>query len=422
MNSGSVRLSKFGEKLASHSGILQLMDDLGEAISGRSGMRMLGGGNPAAIPEIQAIWRRRMEEILADGDRFERMLTNYDTPQGDTVFIESFARMLRKRLGWDVGPKNITVMNGGQMAFFCLFNMLAGAMPDGSFRRVLFPLMPEYIGYADQFVDRSACVGLKPEIEFIGRHRFKYHVDIEKAGKVGDLGAVCISRPTNPSGNVVPDDEVASLAGIAESRGVPLIIDNAYGIPFPGIVFCEPRLDWNPGIACTFSLSKLGLPGTRTGVVVASEAIVKGLISMNSILSLANGNIGQVIVTPMLDSGEILRVSRELIRPFYERRARQALEWTDELFDDGLDYFVHHSEGGLFHWFWFRGLPIGDTELYRRLKKRGVLVVPGSPFFYGLSEEWAASRECIRVNYSQPEHVVREGLAVIADEVRKAYR
>ena len=41
-----MKLSKFGEKFAGHSGIVQLMDDLGKAMSGGQDMLMLGGGNP----------------------------------------------------------------------------------------------------------------------------------------------------------------------------------------------------------------------------------------------------------------------------------------------------------------------------------------------------------------------------------------
>ena len=51
------------------------------------------------------------------------------------------------------------------------------------------------------------------------------------------VGAICFSRPTNPTGNVVTDEEVTRLREQANSQGVPLIIDNAYGTPFPNIIF-----------------------------------------------------------------------------------------------------------------------------------------------------------------------------------------
>ena len=64
---------------------------------------------------------------------------------------------------------------------------------------------------------------------------------------------------------------------------------------------------------------------------------------------------------------------------------------------------------------------IADRELYERLKKRGVLVVPGSYFFPGFDEPWPHKHECIRVTYCAQPDKVRRGIAILADEVKKAY-
>jgi valine--pyruvate aminotransferase len=53
-----------------------------------------------------------------------------------------------------------------------------------------------------------------------------------------EVGAICVSRPTNPTGNVLTDDEIARLhASWRSTTDMPLIIDNAYGPPFPGILY-----------------------------------------------------------------------------------------------------------------------------------------------------------------------------------------
>ena len=87
----------------------------------------------------------------------------------------------------------------------------------------------------------------------------------------------------------------------------------------------------------------------------------------------------------------------------------------------GLDCFIHKPEGAFFLWLWFRGLPITSQQLYRRLKARGVIVVPGEYFFPGLAEEWPHKYECLRMNYTSPEADVREGIRIIAEEARRAY-
>ena len=68
-------LSEFGQGLCTGSGIGELMEDLGAALaSGGERIRMLGGGQPAHIPEVDAVWRRRMEEIMAEEGGLERGL------------------------------------------------------------------------------------------------------------------------------------------------------------------------------------------------------------------------------------------------------------------------------------------------------------------------------------------------------------
>ena len=417
-----IEFSSFGEKLRDQCGILELMDDLGKALTTNPDMRMMGGGNPAAIPEVQKIWRDRAAQLLGEGNDFDRMLVNYDPPAGNPRFLEAVAGCLNRDTGWNVQPGNVAVTCGGQTAFFFLFNMLAGEFADGSHRKILLPLTPEYIGYANQGVSKDLFTALPAIIEEGDDNTFKYRVDFDNLEITGDIAAICVSRPTNPSGNVLSDTEIARLSELAKQNGIPLIIDNAYGNPFPGAIFTDATPVWDEHVILTLSLSKLGLPGTRTGIIVASETITRAISAMTAVVGLANNNIGQTLALPLLESGEIIDISNDIIRPFYRKRAEEARQFVTEAFDDSTPYRVHAAEGAFFLWFWFPELPISSTELYRRLKQRDVLVVPGEYFFYGLDEPWQHSRECIRVTFSQPMEIVREGIKIIAEEVGRAYR
>lgn len=416
--------SKFGERLCGGSGIEELMDDLGNAMAmGGPDTKMLGGGQPAHIPEVNALWRRRMEELMGTAGAFEKMLSNYDPPRGNPHFLEALADLFRESLGWDITAKNIAITSGAQTAFFFLFNVLAGEFKDGSTKKILLPLVPEYIGYSNQSVGADIFRGVKPRVEKIGDHDFKYRVDFENLSVDADVAAICVSRPTNPTGNVLTDDEIAKLAQLADENGIPLIIDNAYGAPFPNIIFTEATPVWNENIVLTLSLSKIGLPGTRTGIVVAREEIASAVASMSAIVGLANGNVGQAMVEPLIRSGEILELSNEVVRPYYIEKSRQARKWVDELFDPSLPYRVHLSEGALFLWLWFEGLPISSLELYERLKARGVLIVSGHYFFFGVddAEPWQHRHECIRMTFTMDERTVKDGIKIIAEEVAGAY-
>jgi valine--pyruvate aminotransferase len=415
-----MEVSRFGRKIAETSGIGQLMEDLGIAYSQGQNILMLGGGNPARIPAVENRFRAGMEKLLRNGAEFERAVGNYDPPAGNREFIESVSYLLKGELGWDVRPENVALTNGSQTAFFILFNIFAGEFDGRMRRKILFPLAPEYIGYCDVSLEDDLFVANKPHIEHIDDHLFKYHVDFDKINITDDIGAICVSRPTNPTGNVLTDAEIERLSELACQNDIPLIIDNAYGMPFPNIIFTEAKAVWNEHTIFCMSLSKLGLPALRTGIVIANEEVITMVSRMNAVMSLAPGGMGAAIVKDLIRTGEIINLSRNVITPFYQQKARTTLEQVyKEL--DGTDFHVHKPEGAFFLWLWFPNLPVTDSEFYERLKTRGVLIVPGHYFFPGLKEDWRHKNECIRVNYSQDTEIVSAGVKIIADEVKRAY-
>ena len=416
-----MELSDFGKKFTSNSGILQLMDDLGNAMSGEKDICMLGGGNPAHIPLIQKQLRSEMEQILKEPGEFERMIGNYDTPQGEKRFIRLLAELLNREFGWRLTPENIAMTNGSQTAFFILFNILAGPCEGRSPKKILLPLTPEYIGYADAGVTGDFFISQRPEIEILDDSLFKYHVDFDRLKVTEDTAAICVSRPTNPTGNVLTDEEIEKLSSLARTNRIPLIIDNAYGLPFPQAIYTDVQFTRNPETVLCMSLSKFGLPSSRTGIIVASEEIIKAVSGVNAVLSLAPTNFGARIAQRLVSSGEITRMSRDIIRPFYRRKAEQAVAYLREKIPFE-DFYIHKPEGAFFLWLWFRNFPVSSQELYERLKKRGVLVVPGQYFFPGLKEDWKHKHECIRITYSQADSDVKKGIDIIAEEVTAIYK
>jgi valine--pyruvate aminotransferase len=143
---------------------------------------------------------------------------------------------------------------------------------------------------------------------------------------------------------------------------------------------------------------------------------------MTAITGLSNPSIGQQITLPLIRSGKILKLSEEVIRPYYKEKSLIARQASREIFGDDFTWHMHVSEGALFLWMWFPGLPISSKELYQRLKKREVLVIPGEHFFFGCDDtEWRHRQECIRVSFAMEEQTVRDGLTIIAEEVSEAF-
>jgi alanine-alpha-ketoisovalerate/valine-pyruvate aminotransferase len=59
----------------------------------------------------------------------------------------------------------------------------------------------------------------------------------------------------------------------------------------------------------------------RSGIIVADEAAIEIITGANAIFSLALGGFGPALATRLVASGEIIRLSREIIRLWYRQRA-----------------------------------------------------------------------------------------------------
>ncbi|BAV10621.1 valine--pyruvate aminotransferase [Moraxella osloensis] len=437
-----MQFSKFGEKFTKNSGILQLMDDLGNALNSEQPINMLGGGNPARIDTVnQTYWS--VFKSLAEGEMGSMAIENignYSTPQGDAKFIAALVDFFNRHYDWGLTTDNIALTNGSQNAFFYLFNLFGGQFDDqaqGSIdKKILLPLAPEYVGYADAHVDGQHFIAVPPSIEFV-QHQgedgfFKYRVDFDTLENLaelhnGEIGAICCSRPTNPTGNVLTDDEMARLEAIAKRFDIPLIIDNAYGMPFPNIIYSQATLNWNEQIILCFSLSKIGLPGVRTGIVVANPQVVKAISSLNAIVNLAPTRFGAAIATPLLQDDRLKDLSDNHIRPFYQGQAKLAVQLLkQELGDLPSPYNnamkIHKPEGAIFLWVWFKDLPITTVELYERLKAKGTLIIPSEHFFVGVdTENFKHAHECIRLSIAQDDDTLKKGIATIGEVVRAVY-
>ena len=424
-----MKFSNFGEKFTKNSGILQLMDDLGRALASDQPINMLGGGNPAVIPEVNDVFQATLKQVVEDGDVLDSV-ANYSTPQGDAKFIDTLAEFFNRHYHWNLTAENIVLTNGSQNGFFYLFNLFSGKFGDSE-KSILLPLAPEYVGYADAHVEGTHFVAVPPIIEEMTHEGedgfFKYRVDFDALESLPDLaegkiGAICCSRPTNPTGNVLTDDEMARLDKLAKKYDIPLIIDNAYGMPFPNIIHADTRLSWDEQTILCFSLSKIGLPGARTGIIIASPQVIRAVSAMNAIVNLSPVRFGATIAMPLFADDRIIDLADNHIQPFYKKQSALAVRLLKEQFAD-LPVKIHKPEGAIFLWVWFDDLPISTTELYQILKDQGTLIIPSEHFFVGVdTDNYPHAHQCIRLSIAQNDETLQKGIATIGRVVRELYQ
>ncbi len=380
---------------------------------------MLGGGNPAAIPEVTRAFEECLAKLQASGE-LVRTLSNYDGPQGKNSFIDTLVDFFQQQYSWPISSKNIALTHGSQSSFFILFNSFAGNS-HGRRQKILIPLVPEYIGYTDVGIEDGLIVSQEAKIQRLEGGYFKYQIDFENLEVNQETGLICVSRPTNPSGNVLTDAECHHLDEIARNSDVPLLIDSAYGTPFPNIIFNQVNPFWNDNTIVCMSLSKLGLPGARTGIVIANEEVISQFTNMTAITSLAPGGVGPAIASQLIKDNLLLPLCNEMVLPFYQKRSQLAVKLLRQAIDDPR-INIHKPEGSLFLWLWFEDLPITTGELYERLKRKGLLVIPGKYFFPGQVEPTRHAESCIRLNYVQSEEELQRGIDLLADELRACWK
>lgn len=415
-----MNLSTFGSKFTRPNGISQLMDDLGNAKNSKNpNIIMLGGGNPAVIPEVNSTFVSELQKLITS-TQVDKVIGLYDHPKGNEDFRVALSDKLNENYAWDIDENNIALSNGSQANFFVLFNLFAGAMPDGSHKKILFPLAPEYVGYAEQGLSEDMFIAIKPDIEILetetNSKQFKYIINFEAVAHTlasdNSIAALCVSRPTNPTGNVITDKELQQLDTLAQQYNIPLIVDNAYGHPFPGCIYTDATLTWNTNIILCMSLSKLGLAGLRTGVVIANKEIVQALGHINGSMILTPNSLGPSLLTRMIKDKELLNLCKNVVKPYYSEKSQTAIRLFNEIFGD-MPVYLHKVEGAFFMWLWFKDAKMSCETLYQRLKEKDVYVIPGHNFFIGIEDNWPHKHECIRINYATDEASLRTGLEAI---------
>ena len=417
-------LSTVGERMNKLTGVRAIMKDILETLrqAGTKKYINLSPGNPIILPEVEALWRECTQELLASNE-YAPVVCRYGASQGYEPLIEAIVADFNKRYNLQLTFRNVLITPGTQALYFYAANAFGGSDANHNPRRVVLPLCPDYTGYGGICIDASAVVSSRPKLDIDqAKHRFKYRVDLDSVQIDKNTGCVIFSRPSNPTGNVLTDAEVEFIAQKARTVNAPVFVDSAYGAPFPGLHFTELRPNFTPPIVHCMSLSKAGLPGERVGIAVGDADVLEALECFQSNACIHSPRYGQALVAKAIRSGRLIHISESVIRPFYRKKFEILESTLDTELPKDIPWYLHRGEGAIFAWLWLDNLPVADTELYQLLKKNGVLVVPGSPFFPGLSEPWKHSEQCIRISLTASDEDLRVGLQTLGKAVRGLYR
>lgn len=274
-------------------------------------------------------------------------------------------------------PESVMVTNGGSEAnYTALWGLVEGRA------RVAF-MLPNYLqgwGLARAWARRADGFRLVMDRGAAGGPRWRLDQGSLARAVGADTRVVMVTNPNNPTGSVLDEAEMEAIVAAARRVGAWLVCDEIYrGAETAGAL--TPTF-WGryERVVVTSGLSKaFGLPGLRTGWIVAPPALIRRLCQHHDYLTLTpsflSEHLADLVMRPRRRDA-ILRRTRSIIRqnlPVLER-------WIAA--HAGLFEYVRPQAGAI-ALLRYR-LPIASETLFHRLRRElSVLITPGGHFGIG---------------------------------------
>jgi len=299
--------------------------------------------------------------------------TGYTAATGIPELKEAIARHYKDRFAIDVNPRRIVVTPGSSGAL----QLILGVLVDpGSEVLMTDPGYPCNKNFVEFFSGVPKMIPVGPEE---GYQLNSKHV---AAGWSEMTCAAMVATPSNPTGTLVPRDELVRIHNTVKARGGTLIVDEIY----QGLVYGMDNytaLSLGDDLFVLNSFSKyFGMTGWRLGWLVAPEAYVDHLdtLAQNIFLSCSAPAQYAALDAFTPESYEIFERRRE---EFKKRRdflvpALKSIGFDIPVTPEGAFYLYTNCS---------RLTDDSFTFCYKLLEEEGVAITPGKDFGTNRPEE-----------------------------------
>lgn len=306
---------------------------------------------------------RHLAEAAAAPDSF-----GYGHITGDLALREAYAAEVSTLYRGSVGPDEVAITTGANMASFAATMLFARAGD-----AILLPT-PWYFNHQMN----AAMLGIDV-VPLPCRAADGFVPDAAEAERLltDRVRAVFLVSPNNPTGSVYPPDTIAAFADLCRRRGLMLVIDETYrdfrplGQTPPHDLFESP---WRDHVVQLYSFSKAYcVPGFRAGAVVAGAALMPHLTKILDCLQICAPRVGQAGLAWGIGA---LGEWREGNRALMNRRGEACRQTLGQLKGWRVDaqgaYFAYlrHPFPGASSWEVAEALAV----------QRGVVTLPGEAF------------------------------------------
>ena len=304
----------------------------------------------------------------AAGRAMRDNLTHYGSAFGEPALREAVCLSLKRDYGVERKPENVLITSGGIGAI----NVISATYLNPG-DEALIP-DPEYSAYADSvslFGGTPVFFPLKED----------FHIDFEAMEKriSKKTKIVFISSPGNPTGRVLEDAEIRSLARLAVKKDLLLVLDEAYHkLIFQGTRFlsiCQVEDAQNRSILLNSFSKTYAMTGWRVGYMVADAALIKDMVTFHKAMTICT-NVPAQMACAAAAAGpqecvEAMRQEYEKRKDFVEKKLKE-IEKLHTPPCEGAFYFFPRFEHAL-----------TSQQMTEHLFSKGILVRSGTEFGAG---------------------------------------
>jgi GntR family transcriptional regulator / MocR family aminotransferase len=309
---------------------------------------------------------RAYRHALERGAR--RNALGYADPRGSAELRAAISAMLNVDRGLTTTPDNICLTRGSQMAIFVSARILAGRGDTVALEELSYPPA------------RAAFRASGAEVLALGLDAQGLKVDdLERMCRRKRVRAVYVTPHHQfPTTVLMRPERRLRLFSLAAQFGFAIVEDD-YDHEFHFVH--QPMLPLASADACDRvvyigSLSKLLSPSLRLGYIAAPKAVIDRAAAEIMMIDRQGDPATEAAVAELIESGELHRHTRRVVRVYAERRALIA-RLLQEDFGPVIDFSL--PDGGLAVWVRFaQGIDV--DALARLARAEGVQLMPGSAF------------------------------------------
>ncbi|HTK26231.1 MAG TPA: pyridoxal phosphate-dependent aminotransferase [Pyrinomonadaceae bacterium] len=203
--------------------------------------------------------------------------TKYTPSSGLKIFQESIAAFYHSEFGSNFSPAEVMASCGGKQA---LFNAACTVLNPGD--EVLIP-QPYWVTFPE-IVNFCEAKNVYIDTEDTG---FALTADAVRDAITDKTKLLIVNSPSNPSGSVIPPDEMRRIVETCVERGVLVLTDECYlfFVYPPSKVFSSAALpeELRKNVCVAGSFSKTyAMTGWRIGYTIANEEWTRAMIKLQS--------------------------------------------------------------------------------------------------------------------------------------------